>query len=89
LPLFNFKILNFIKQNSLMEIDNSKNQDNITENILKDEGNPNKEPSTQPIEIVDETSHLDNSQEAPELEMREEVNASPIQGDSDLQVICK
>ena len=71
-----------------MEIDNSKNQDNITENILKDEGNPNKEPSTQPIEIVDETSHLDNSQEAPELEMREEVNASPIQGDSDLQVIC-
>nr|CAD2186247.1 unnamed protein product [Meloidogyne enterolobii] len=70
-----------------MEIDNSKKQDNITENILKDEGNPNKEPSTQPIEIVDETSHLDNSQEAPELEMREEVNASPIQGDSDLQII--
>jgi hypothetical protein len=71
-----------------MDVDkNSDKQNNIIGDGLIIEGDPNNmEPSNQPNEVGEENSNLENFQEAPELEMREEVNASPLQDENDLQV---
>ncbi|KAF7633025.1 hypothetical protein Mgra_00007606 [Meloidogyne graminicola] len=70
-----------------MEVEkNSESKNNIIEIIPTVEGDPNeKEPSSsQQNEVGDEIIHI----EAPELEMREEVNASPtIQEGTDIQII--
>ncbi|KAF7626127.1 hypothetical protein Mgra_00009705 [Meloidogyne graminicola] len=70
-----------------MEVEkNSESKNNIIEIIPMIEGDPNKkEPSSsQQNEVGDEIIHI----EAPELEMREEVNASPtIQEGTDIQLL--